>query len=134
MKSLFASEQSLKIDVILFTKLLARTISVPVSSHANILRHVLDPARIVVNLLLHLTLVLLQVGESLLQEQVFLFLGSNRRVVCVTCQLQLGNDVRHIVLVHCFKNVTHLFNLSTVEFRLLLVLLQLVVSIRQLGL
>ena len=105
-----------------------------VISHADILHHVFDPARIVVNLLLHLTLVLLQVGEALLQQQVLLFLGSDRRIVRVTCQLQFGDDVGHIVLVHCFKIVTHLFNLSTVEFRLLLVLLQLVVRIRELSL
>ena len=85
-------------------------------SHADVLPHVLNSPGIVVNLLLHLTFVLLEVSESLLQKQILLLLSCNGSVVCVTRQLQLRYYMRHIVLVHCFKNVSHLFDFATVEF------------------
>ena len=84
------------------------------SSQANVLLHVLDPARIIVDLLLHLTLVFLQVGEPLLQKRILLLLRCERRVVRVARELQLRYNVRHVVLIHRFEHVPHLFNLASV--------------------
>ena len=83
-------------------------------SQANVLFHVFDSPGVVVDLLLHLALVFLEVGQALLQEQVFLFLGSEGRVVSVASQLELGHDVGHVILIHRLKHVPHLFNLSTI--------------------
>ena len=66
---------------------------------AYVLLHVLDTSCVVVNLLLHLALVLFEIGQSRLHQSVFLLLGSNSCVVGVRSQLKTGNDVRHIVLV-----------------------------------
>ena len=93
-----------------------------------------DSASVVVDLLLHLTLVFLQVSESLLQPLVLLLLRCERRVVGIASQLQLWHDVRHIVLIHCFQNVPHLFNLSPVSFGQFLVFLELLVGVDQLTL
>ena len=46
-----------------------------------------DPGRVIVDLLLHLTLVFLEVGQTLLQSSVLLLLSRDRRVVGVTRQL-----------------------------------------------
>ena len=70
------------------------------SSQSNVLLHVFDAPRIIVDLLLHLALVFFQVGQPLLQEGVFLLLRRDRLVVGVRCELELGHDVRHVVLIH----------------------------------
>ena len=75
----------------------------------------LDTEGVTIDLLLHGTLIFLQVSKSLLQVKILLLLGSDGLVVGVANQLQLGHDVRHIVLVHCLKHVPHLFNLSSVK-------------------
>ena len=69
-------------------------------SQADVLLHVFDTARVVVNLLLHLAFVFLQVGQSLLQMQVLLLLLSDGLVVRVADELETWHDVRHVVLVH----------------------------------
>ena len=84
-------------------------------SQSDVLFHVLNASGVRINLLLHGALVLLQVGESLLQMQILLFLVSDCLVVSVAYQLQLGHNVRHVVLVHCLKHVPHLLNLSSVK-------------------
>ena len=84
-------------------------------SQSDVLFHVLNSSGVGVNLLLHGTLVFLQVGQSLLQMQVLLLLVGNCLVVSVAYQLQFGHNVRHIVLVHCLKHVPHLLNLSSVK-------------------
>ena len=55
-------------------------------------------------------------------------------VVGVADELQLGYEVGHIVLINSLKDVSHLFNLSAIQLRQLLVLFQLRVSISQLTL
>ena len=55
-------------------------------------------------------------------------------VVGVADELQLGYEVGHIVLINSLKDVPHLFNLSAIQLRQLLVLFQLRVSISQLTL
>ena len=94
----------------------------------------LDTPRIVIDLLLHLALVLLKVGKTLLQQSVLLLLRGESSVVSIACQLQLGHYMRHIVLIDCFQDVSHLFNLSAIQLGQLLVLFQLRVSIGQLAL
>ena len=75
----------------------------------------LNASGVDINLLLHGALVFLQVGQSLLQMQIILLLGSDCLVVSVADQLQLGDNVRHVVLVHCLKHMPHLLNLSSVK-------------------
>ena len=74
----------------------------------------LDTASVIVDLLLHLTLIFLQVSEPRLQKGVFLLLSSISGVVSIASQLEFGDDMGHIVLVDSFKNVSHLFNLTSV--------------------
>ena len=74
----------------------------------------LNSTRIIVDLLLHLTLVFLQVCQSRLQKRILLLLGCERGVVRIACELQLGYNMRHIVLIHGFEHVPHLFNLASV--------------------
>ena len=73
----------------------------PASSvHSNVLKHVFETALVVVNLLLHLALVLLEVGEALLQQGVLLLLIRDGCVVSVADQLQTWHNMGHVVLVH----------------------------------
>ena len=55
-------------------------------------------------------------------------------VVGVADELQFGDEVRHVVLIDGLEHVPHLFNLTAVQLRQLLVLLQLRVRIGQLAL
>ena len=71
-------------------------------SKANVLKHMLKTAFVVVNLLLHLTFVFLQVGKTLLKMRILLFLICNCLVVGVANQLQTWHNMRHVVLVHRF--------------------------------
>ena len=83
------------------------------------------------NLLLHQTLILLQVSQSLLQVQILLSLVSDRLVVNLAHMLQSGHQVSHIVGVEGVQLVSHRFDLSTVHLNLLLVIFQLLVSLTQ---
>ena len=94
----------------------------------------LNTSLIIVDLLLHLTLVLLQLGQPLLHQLILFFLRRDSMVVGVADQLQLRYEVGHIVLINGLKDVSHLFNLSAIQLGQLLVLFQLRVSIGQLAL
>ena len=76
-----------------------------------------------VDLSLHKRLVFLQLGQPLLQKHIFLPLIRNRLVISVADQLKSWDQVGHIVGVYCFKFMAHLFDLSAIEFNLLLVFL-----------
>ena len=92
----------------------------------------LDSQRIVVDLLLHLALVLFEVCESLLEQLVLLLLRSDGIIVRVARQLQLRHDMRHVVLVHGFENVAHLFDFTPVALGHLPVLFELVMGVLEL--
>ena len=55
-------------------------------------------------------------------------------VVGIADELKFGYEVGHVVLINSLKHMPHLFNLSTVQLRQLLILLQFSVSISQLAL
>ena len=57
---------------------------------------------IIINLLLHLTFILLQVSEALLQMSVLLLLVRDCLIVCITNELKTRDNVGHVVLVHGF--------------------------------
>ena len=92
----------------------------------------LDSAGIVVDLLHHYALVLFQVGETLLEMGILLFLCSRGLVVSIACQLQLGHDMRHLILIHSFQHMPHLFNFASVRLLKFLVFLQLIVGLAEL--
>ena len=96
------------------------------------MQHVFKATLIVINLLLHLALIFLEIRETLLKMRVLLLLVRNCLVVRITNELQTRHDVRHVILVYSFQHVPHLFNLSTIEFRLFLILLQLLKAVVQL--
>ena len=75
----------------------------------------LDSACIIVDLLLHYALVLFKVGKTLLEMGVLLFLSSHGLIVSIACQLQLGHNMRHLILIHGFQHVPHLFNFASVR-------------------
>ena len=84
---------------------------------------------VTVYLLLHGCFVLLQVGQSLLQQRVLFLLRGDRGVVGVADLLQARHQVAHAVVVERFQIVPHLLNLSPVLLLLLTVVLQLVVGV-----
>ena len=61
------------------------------TSQANVLLHMFDSARIVVDLLLHLTLVFLEISQARLHMKILLLLSSKRSVVRIACKLKLWN-------------------------------------------
>ena len=89
----------------------------------------LNSARVIVDLLLHLRFVFLEVSQALLQKCVLLLLRCDCCVVGIAGKLQLWDDVRHVVLVDGFKHVSHLFNLSSVVLRQFLVVLEFLVGV-----
>ena len=59
--------------------------------------HLLDALFIGINLLSHGCLVLLEIGEAALESDILLTLGDDSVIVSLRDQLELGEDVRHVV-------------------------------------
>jgi len=93
--------------------------------------HLLDRCVVPGDLLLHQTLVLLQIRQSLLQVQVLLTLVRDGLIVDLAHVLQARHQVRHIVRVQGVQLVSHRLYLGPVHLDLLLVILQLFVRFRQ---
>jgi hypothetical protein len=102
-----------------------------VRSHTDVRLHVSQVPCIVINLLLHLGLVFLQVGQALLQEKILLALRSDSLVIALAHQLQSRHQVGHVVRIERLQFVTHKLDLCTIRLYLLLVVLELVLSIEQ---
>jgi hypothetical protein len=83
---------------------------------------VLDSQLVLSNLELHLRLVLLQVGESLLQINVFLSLGGHRLIKELRIVLDHGHNLLQIIVVKSFKVSLHRGDFRSVGFDQFLIL------------